>query len=49
VVGDDEVVGGSGDGDQTAVVQPVVVGADQHQVDQFGESAVLPVGDVVGV
>lgn len=31
-VGDDEVVCGSGDGDEAAVVQPVVVGAYQHQV-----------------
>ena len=48
-VGDDEVVGGSGDGDDALVVQPVVVGADQHQIVQLGCSAVFPVPDVVGV
>src|SRR3954463_6025581 len=32
-VGDHEVVGGSGDGDDAAVVQPVMVGADQHEVE----------------
>ncbi|EUA24415.1 hypothetical protein I552_3780 [Mycobacterium xenopi 3993] len=31
-VGDDEIIGGSGDGDHTAVVQAMMVGADQHQV-----------------
>lgn len=31
-VGDGELIGGPGDGDQAAVVQPVVVGADQYQV-----------------
>lgn len=31
-VGDAEGVGGTGDGDDAAVVQPVMVGADQHQV-----------------
>ena len=48
-VGDDEVVGGSGDGDAAAVVQPVVIRAQQHQVVQFGGAAVLPVPDVMGV
>ena len=48
-VGDDEVVGGSGDGDDAAVMQPVVVRADQHQVVQFGGAAVLPVQEVMGV
>jgi hypothetical protein len=49
LVGDDEVLGGSGDGDDTPMVGPVMVRADQHQVLQFGGSAVLPVLDVVGV
>lgn len=31
------------------MVQAVVVGADQHQVGQFGFAAVFPVADVVGV
>ena len=44
-----EVVGGSGDGDDAAVVQPVVIGAHQDQVGQFGWAAVFPVPDVVGV
>jgi hypothetical protein len=48
-VGDDEIVGGSGDGDDAAVVQPVVIWADQHQVGQLGGTAVFPVADVVGV
>jgi hypothetical protein len=48
-VGDDEVVGGSGDGDPAAVVEPMVIWADQHQVGQLGGTAVFPVADVVGV
>ncbi len=48
-VGDGEVLGGAGDGDQAAVVCPVVIGAEQDQVGQFGGSAVVPVPDVVGV
>jgi hypothetical protein len=31
------------------MVEPVVVGADQHQVGQLGFAAVFPVSDVVGV
>ena len=31
------------------MVQPVVVGAHQHEVVQLGASAVFPVPDVVGV
>src|SRR6476620_2015146 len=49
MVGDDEVLGGSGDGDVTAMVGPVVIRADQDQVPQFGGAAVFPVADVVGV
>jgi hypothetical protein len=48
-VGNEEIVCGSGDGDAAAVVQPVVVGADQYQVGQLGQSAVFPVPDVVCV
>ena len=48
-VGDDEGVGGSGDGDDAAVVQPVVVWTYQHQVVQLGFAAVLPMPDVMGV
>lgn len=32
----------------TPVVQPVVVGAEQHQVVEVGGSAVFPVDEVVG-
>ena len=42
-------LGGSGDGDDAAVVQPVVIGAEQHQVVQLGGAAVFPVPEVVGV
>ena len=49
IVGDDESVGGSGDGDDTAVVQSVVIRTDKYQVVRFGGAAVLPVPDVVGV
>src|SRR5215217_6722549 len=42
-VGDDEVVCGSGDGDDASMVQPVVIRAYQHQVGQLGGAAVLPV------
>ncbi|MBS9535692.1 hypothetical protein KIH27_19075 [Mycobacterium sp. M1] len=31
-VGDDEVVGGAGDGDDAAVMLAVMVGAEQHQI-----------------
>jgi hypothetical protein len=49
LVGDDEVVGGSGDGDVTPMMSPVVMGADQNQIVQLGEPAVLPVPDVMGM
>jgi hypothetical protein len=49
LVGDHEVLGGSGDGDDAPMVGPVVMGADQHEVVQFGGAAVFPVLDVVGV
>src|SRR4029079_2583650 len=48
-VGDDEIVWGCADGDDAAVVQPVVIGADQHQVGQVGGAAVFPMLEVVGV
>lgn len=48
-VGDDEIVGGSGDGDDAPVVQPMVIRAYQHQVAQLGGTAVFPVPDVVCV
>ncbi|ETB37964.1 hypothetical protein MAHJHV53_48280 [Mycobacterium avium subsp. hominissuis] len=48
-VGDEEGVGGAGDGDLAAVVGAVVIGADQDQVGQFGGAAVFPVPQVVGV
>ena len=44
-----EGVGGSGDGDDAAMVQPVVIGTHQHQVVQLGGAAVFPVPDVMGV
>src|SRR3954447_4216715 len=48
-VGDHEILCGSGDGDDTAMVQPMVIRADQHQVEQLGGTAVFPMHDVVGV
>ena len=48
-VGDHEVLGGSGDGDAAAVVQPVVERAQQDQVVELGGPAVLPMPDVMGV
>ena len=48
-VGDDEIVCGSGDGDDAAVVQPVVIWADQHQVGQLSGAAVFPVPDMMCV
>ena len=48
-VGDRQVVCGSGDGDDAAMVQPVMIGAYQHQVVQLGGPAVFPVPDVVSV
>src|SRR6185312_11007416 len=48
-VGDGGGVGGSGDGDGAAVVQAMVIGAEQDQVGQLGRAAVFPVPDVVGV
>ena len=48
-VGDDEIACGSGDGDNTSMVQPVVIRAHQYQVEQLGRAAVLPVPDVVCV
>jgi hypothetical protein len=42
-------LGVSGDRDATAMMQAVMEGTHQHEVDQFGGSAVLPVPDVVGV
>jgi hypothetical protein len=49
LVGDDEVLGGSGDGDDAAVMRPMVVGADQHEVVEFGGSAVLPMPYVMSM
>ncbi|CAA0137332.1 Uncharacterised protein [Mycolicibacterium vanbaalenii] len=48
-VGDDEVVGGAGEGDAAAVVQPVVERADEDEVVEFGGAAVFPVPQVMGV
>ena len=48
-IGDAQPLGGSGDGDDAAVMQPVVIRAQKNQVGQFGGAAVLPVPDVVGV
>src|SRR5689334_2234105 len=48
-VGDDEIIGGSGDGDDAPMVQPVMIGAHQHQVGQLRGAAVLPVPQVMGV
>jgi len=49
LVGDDEFLRGSGDGDDTAVMGPVVIRADQDEIVEFGGPAVFPVPDVVGV
>ena len=46
-VGDNEIVGGSGDGDAAPVVQPMVIRTHQHQVEQFGKTTIFPVPDVV--
>ena len=36
-VGDDEVAGGSGEGDTTTMVEPVAIGTHQHQIPcKFG-------------
>ncbi len=48
-VADRQRVSGSGDGDDAPMVQPMMIGAQQHQVVQLGGAAVLPVPDVVGV
>lgn len=48
-VGDDQPVGGPGDGDTALVVQAVVIWADQHEVVQFSNSAIFPMDDVVRV
>ncbi|BBZ42539.1 hypothetical protein MCNS_56020 [Mycobacterium conspicuum] len=47
VIGDGQGVGGSADPDQAAVVQPMMVRTDQHQIVQLGGAAVFPVLDVV--
>ena len=49
VVGDGEGVGGAGEGDLAAVMGPVVVRADEHEVVEVGGAAVFPVLEVVGV
>ena len=41
-VGDDELVRGPDEGDPAGVVQPMVVRADQHEILQLGQAAVLP-------
>ena len=48
-VGDGQSVGGSGDGDHAPMVQPVMVRAYQHEIDQLGGAAVLPVPEMVCV
>ena len=48
-VGDHQVLGRAREGDDPAVVQPVMEGADQHQIGQFGQPAVLPMHEVVRV
>ena len=49
MVGDHEVLGGSGDGDDAPMVGPVVIGADQDEVVQLGGAAVFPMPNVVGM
>ena len=48
-VGDDELVGGAGDGKDAAMMQPVMVRTHQHQVVQLGGATILPMADVMGV
>ena len=48
-VGDDELVRGPGQGDPASVVQPVMVRADEDEIVQLGQAAVLPMLEVVGV
>jgi hypothetical protein len=49
LVGDDETVRGSGDGDDPAMMSPVMVRTDQDEILEFGGPAVLPMPDVMGV
>ena len=42
-------MGGAGDGDAAAVMQPVVIRADQHEVVQIGRPAIFPMHDVMGM
>ena len=46
-VGHGQVICGPGDGDDAPMVQPVVIGAEEHQVRQLGCAAVFPMQDVV--
>ena len=46
-VGDGQFVRGAGDGDDAPMVQPVVIGAYEHEVVQFGRATVFPVPDVM--
>jgi hypothetical protein len=48
-VGDDQGVGGPADGDDAAMVQPMMVRADQHEVVEFGAAAVFPMPNVMSV
>ena len=41
-VGDDELVRGPGQGDPASVVQPVMVRADEDEIVQLGQAAILP-------
>ena len=49
VIGHDELVSGTADGDAAPVMQAVMIRAHQHQVVEFGGTAVFPVPDVMGM
>jgi hypothetical protein len=48
-VGDDQAGGGAGDVDAPAVVQAVVVRAEQGQIDQLGDATILPMPNVMSL
>ena len=48
-VGDGEPVSRPGDGDDTPMMQPVMMRTQQDEVVQLGRAAVFPMPDVMGV
>ena len=49
VIGDGQLIGGPGDGDDATMVQPMVIRAQQHQVGKVGGAAVFPVPNVMSM